>query len=181
VTPTGCSKGAIRGDDIVEVDMRGHTMRGTREATSEIDMHLIVYRMRPDVRAVVHAHPPLTTAFASCGIALDQPLCSEIAITLGSVPLAQYATTGTLAVAESLLPFLMDHDAIMLANHGAVTYGSSLQDALWKMETLEHFAHIALAARQIGTPVILDAAEMARAIAKLANYGPNRRDADSPG
>ena len=161
VTPTGCSKGALRADDMVEVDMRGTTVRGSREATSEIAMHLIVYRMRPDVQAVVHAHPPVCTAFASCGVALDQPLCSEIAVTLGSVPLATYATTGTEAVAESLLPHLMDHDAILLANHGAVTYGSNLDDALWKMETVEHFAHITLAARQIGTPQFLSPAQLA--------------------
>lgn len=159
-TPTGCSKGSLRAEDMVEVDMRGNTLAGSRSVTSEIAMHLIVYRMRPDVFAVVHAHPPLATAFASCGVALDQPLCSEIAVTLGSVPLASYATTGTDAVAESLLPHLMDHDAIMLANHGVVTYGRDLEDALWKMETVEHFAQIALAARQIGTPQFLTPAQL---------------------
>jgi L-fuculose-phosphate aldolase len=179
-TPTGCSKGALRPHDIVEVDMHGNTVRGTREATSEIAMHLIIYRMRPDVEAVVHAHPPLTTAFASCGVALDQPLCSEIAITLGTVPLAEYATTGTLAVCESLLPFLMDHDAIMLANHGAVTYGSSLADALWKMETLEHFAHIALAARQIGTPQFLSAAQLAELAEAKQRYAQRGKSLAQP-
>jgi L-fuculose-phosphate aldolase len=179
-TPTGCSKGALRSQDIVEVDMHGNTVRGTREATSEIAMHLIIYRMRPDVNAVVHAHPPLTTAFASCGIALDQPLCSEIAITLGTVPLAQYATTGTLALSESLLPFLMDHDAVMLANHGAVAYGSSLEDAIWKMETLEHFAHITLAARQIGTPQFLSAAQLAELAQAKQRYAQRGRSLAEP-
>jgi L-fuculose-phosphate aldolase len=159
-TPTGCSKNRLKPEDMVIVNYAGELLAGTRNVTSEIDMHLTVYRMRDDVEAVVHAHPPLTTAFASCGVALDQPLCSEILISLGSVPLAGYATTGTRAVSESLLPFLMDHDAIMLANHGAVTYGTCLEDAVGKMETVEHFAQVTLTARQIGTPQFLSAEQV---------------------
>ena len=118
--------------------------------TSEIDMHLTIYRMRRDVKGVVHAHPPTATAFASSGIALDEPLCSEIVMTLGSVPLAPYATTGSLRLSRSLEPFIPDYDAILMANHGAVTYGATLLDAFMQMETVEHFAKVCLIVRQLG-------------------------------
>ena len=150
VTPTGCSKRAIGCGDLVIVDMEGRHLQGDRHATSELGMHLAVYRARPDVEAVVHAHPVFATAFASSGIALDQPLCSEVVMTLGSIPLAAYATTGTAEVAEALLPYLDQHEAVLLAHHGVVTYGSSLMDALMKMETVEHFAQICLVVRQLG-------------------------------
>ncbi len=150
VTPTGCSKRAIGTTDLVVVDMEGRHLQGDRCATSEIGMHLTIYRERPDVEAVVHAHPVFATAFASSGMALDQPLCSEVVMTLGTIPLAAYATTGTHEVGEALLPFLQEHDAVLLAHHGVVTYGSSLMDALMKMETVEHFAQICLVVRQLG-------------------------------
>ena len=120
----------------------------TRHVTNEIDMHLAIYKVRPDVQAVVHAHPVFATAFACSGLALDRPLCAEVVMTLGSIPLAPYATTGTCAVAKALAPFLPGHDAVLLANHGVVTYGHSLNDALMKMETVEHFAQICIAVRQ---------------------------------
>jgi L-fuculose-phosphate aldolase len=123
-----------------------------RNVTSEIGMHLVIYDQRPDVQAVVHAHPPIATGFASCGLALEEPLCSEIIMSLGSIPLAPYATTGTAEVASSIQPLIVDHDAVLLANHGVVTAGDNLQDAFMRMETVEHFAHICLVARQLGCP-----------------------------
>ena len=149
VTPTGMSKGLIRASDMVVVDMGGRLIRGTRNVTSEIGMHLAIYERRTDVHAVVHAHPVTATAFACSGRALDELLCQEAVITLGRVPLACYATTGTDEVAESLLPHVDTHDAVLLENHGAVTYGTTLQDAFFKMETLEHIAQIALVAHQV--------------------------------
>ncbi len=149
-TPTGCSKRAIGPEDLVVVDLDGHELMGTRRVTSEIDMHLAIYKARPDIEAVVHAHPVFATAFASSGLALDQPLCSEVVMTLGSIPLAAYATTGTREVSQALAPYLQHHDAVLLANHGVVTYGTSLADALMKMETVEHFAQICLVVRQLG-------------------------------
>lgn len=149
-TPTGCSKRVIAPEDVVVVDMEGRQLAGVRHVTSEIDMHLAIYKARPDVEAVVHAHPVFATAFASSGLALDQPLCAEVVMTLGSIPLAAYATTGTCEVRQTLAPYLQDHDAVLLANHGVVTYGVSLMDALMKMETVEHFAQICLVVRQLG-------------------------------
>lgn len=149
-TPTGCSKFLLHASDMVIVDLDGNQLSGTRRVTSEIDMHLTIYRMRNDVGAVVHAHPPTATAFASSGIALDEPLCSEIVMTLGTVPLAPYATTGSSSLGHSLAPFIADHDAILMANHGAVTYGATLLDAFMQMETVEHFARVCLITRQLG-------------------------------
>ena len=150
-TPTGCSKNLLRVDDMVTVDLDGQQISGTRKVTSEIGMHLAVYRARRDIKAVVHAHPPIATGFACAGRALDEPLCAEAIMTLGPVPLAPYATTGTDALPESLAHLIPGHSAILMANHGAVTYGDGLLDAFLKMETVEHFANICLVAHQLGS------------------------------
>lgn len=136
---------------MVVVDPDGRQVSGVRKVTSEIGMHLAVYRARPDIRAVVHAHPPIATGFACAGRALDEPLCAEAVMALGPVPLAPYATTGTEALAASLAALIPGHSAILLANHGAVSYGDSLFDAFQKMETVEHFANICLVAHQLGS------------------------------
>ena len=149
-TPTGCSKALLVASDMVIVDCNGRKLSGARNATSELGMHLAVYRMRRDVRGIVHAHTPIATAFAACGRGLDQALCSEIMMTTGLVPLANYATTGTEEVSASLEPFIPGHDAILLANHGLLTYGDTLLDAFMKTETVEHFAQVCLAAHQLG-------------------------------
>jgi L-fuculose-phosphate aldolase len=160
VTPTGCSKGTMTAKDMVEVDLCGRKLRGTREASSELSMHMAVYNARSDVHAVVHGHPPVATAFACCGLALDQPICAEIVMTLGTVPLAPYATTGTDSVGESLAQYVVQHDAILLANHGAVCFGRDLEDAMLKMETLEHFAQISLNVRMIGNAIPLNQVQL---------------------
>ena len=152
VTPTGVSKGLIKAADMVIVDLYGKLLSGTRRVTSEIGMHLVVYEQRANVRAVVHAHPAIATALACSGRGLEEILCQESAMTLGSVPLARYATTGTAEVPASLRPYLQEHDAILLENHGAVSYGRSLEEAFMRMETLEHLAQVSLAAHQFGSP-----------------------------
>jgi len=136
ITPTGFSKGMMRPEDMIIVDLCGKKLSGSHNPSSEIVMHLTIYHMRPDVGAVVHAHPCTATGFASAGIALDEPLCSEIVITLGAVPLAPYATTGTMELSESLEPFIPYHEAILMANHGVVTYGEDLLRAFMRMESL---------------------------------------------
>lgn len=152
MTPTGVSKGLVKAADMVIVDLQGRLLLGKRNVTSEVGMHLVIYQARPDVRAVVHAHPATATAFACSGRALADMLCQEAVMTLGCVPLAQYATTGTEEVAASLRPYLARHDALLLESHGAVTYGSSLLEAFLNMETVEHLAHVALVAHQLGSP-----------------------------
>jgi L-fuculose-phosphate aldolase len=174
-TPTGCSKALLKPSDMVIVDRDGHFLSGTRNVTSEIGMHLTVYRGRPDVNAVIHAHPPIATGFASCGLALDAPLCAELIMTLGSIPLAPYATTGTDEVGDSLQPFLRDHDAILMANHGLVTYGKDLLDAFMKTETCEHFAQVSLTARQLGCGKLLEGEALAKLQHARARYSANGR------
>ncbi len=149
-TPTLMSKGLMEPDDLVVVDPKGRKVSGFREVSSEIAMHLYIYQRRPDIGAVVHAHPPTATGYAAAGIPLDNALCSEIVITLGSVPLASYETPGTPELAEALAPLVADHDAILMANHGVVTYGSNLLTAYMNMETVEHYAKIALVTHMLG-------------------------------
>jgi L-fuculose-phosphate aldolase len=149
-TPTLMSKGMMTVDDLVIVDPLGQKVSGRRGVSSEIAMHLFIYRNRPDVNAVVHAHPPTATGFAAAGMPLDSALCSEIVITLGTVPLANYETPGTPELAEGLAPLVGGHDAILMANHGVVTYGEDLLTAYMNMETVEHYAKIALVTHMLG-------------------------------
>ncbi len=155
-TPTGTSKSMLTKEDMVVVDLDGRQIAGSKKVTSEIGMHLAIYNRRDDISAVVHSHPPIATAFACTGRALDKPLCAEAIMTLGAVPLAPYATTGTREVADSLAEFIPGHEAILMANHGLVTYGKSVLDAFMKTETVEHFAHISLAVEQLGSASLID-------------------------
>ncbi len=149
-TPTLMSKGFIEVDDLVIVNRQGKKLRGARDVSSEIAMHLLIYGKRRDIGAVVHAHPPTATGFAAAGLALDRALCAELIVTLGSVPLANYETPGTPELAEALAPLVPDHNAILMANHGVVTYGVDLLNAYMNMETVEHFAKIALVTHMLG-------------------------------
>jgi L-fuculose-phosphate aldolase len=123
-------------------------------------MHLLIYSMRPDILGIVHAHPPTATGFAAAGIALDQPLISEIVLTLGAVPLAPYGCPGTDELSETLRPFVPQHDAILMANHGVVAYADDLERAFMHMETVEHLAKISLVTRTLGQQNILDVDEV---------------------
>ena len=152
ITPTCVCKGYMQAEDLVIIDLDGKRLEGHRNVSSEVAMHLLIYRSRPDVWGIVHAHPPTATGFAAAGIALDQPLISEVVLTLGSVPLARYACPGTNDLSDSLRPFVAGHNAILMANHGVVAYGDGLDQAFMHMETVEHFAKIALVARTIGQP-----------------------------
>ncbi len=150
VTPTCISKGRMRASDMVIVDMEGKRIAGKRRVSSEIGMHLMIYRLRPDVCGIVHAHPPTATGFAASGLDLNRPLVCEVVVGLGSIPLARYGTPGTPELTDALEPLIPNHDAILMANHGVVTFGSSLESAYMKMETVEHFAKIALVAHLLG-------------------------------
>ena len=176
VTPAGMSKADVTPPDLVEVALSGERRAGRREASSEIRMHLRIYERRPDVRAVVHAHPPTATAFAVAGEGLMANVLPEIIFTLGQVPLLPYATPGTPGLADSFDAFVGDHDAFLLANHGATCCGPSLLVAHQRMESLEHAARILLAARLLGrvntlTPDQVHALEEARARAGLGAPG----------
>ncbi len=152
-TPTMICKGRMRESDLSLVDIDGNKLRKEeRNPSSEFSMHREIYRLRPDIHAVVHAHPPFGTGFAVANVPLDQPLLSEVILTLGCVPLTAYGTPSTNELVDSLTPFIPHHDALLMANHGAVAYGGDLDAAFYRMETLEHFAKIALIARLVGQP-----------------------------
>jgi L-fuculose-phosphate aldolase len=170
VTPSGMSKGAMRASDLVIVDMNGRKLRGRREVTSEIGMHLLIYRMRPDVRGIVHAHPRTATGFAAAGLALNQPLVCEVVIGLGQIPLAPYGTPGTPELSKTLEPLVPQYDAILMANHGVVTYGADLQSAYMKMETVEHFAQIALVTHVLGQQQLIESADLEKLVAARSKY-----------
>ena len=148
-TPTMHSKGRMTEDSLALTDIDGNALSDKR-ASSELAMHLLVYKMRPDIKAVCHAHPPFGTAFSVAGLAIEQPILSEVVLTLGCVPLTDYGTPSTSELTESMKPFVPHHNALLMANHGAVAYGKDLWEAWDRMETLEHTAKIAILARQLG-------------------------------
>ncbi len=150
VTPSGLSKGFLSTTDLVVVTPEGRKLSGEREPTSELPLHLSVYSRRADVAGIVHAHPPVATGYAVARVPLAQCILPEVVLTLGSVPTADYATPSTSAVAESIARYVDDYSAILLANHGALALGKTLYEAYFRMETIEHFAQIALTARQLG-------------------------------
>jgi L-fuculose-phosphate aldolase len=154
-TPTLMSKRLLEPGDLLIVDQHGNKLNGSRDASSELALHLFIYRSRHDVGAVVHAHPPTATGYAAAGLPLDRALCSEIVISLGSVPLAPYGTPGTIELVHSLAPLVAEHDAILMANHGVVTCGIDLLNAYMNMETVEHFAKIALVTHLLGQQQLL--------------------------
>ncbi len=170
VTPTCVSKGSMRPSDMVIVDMEGQRVSGRRNVTSEIGMHLQVYRMRPDVQAICHAHPPTATGFAAAGIALTEPLVCEVVMGLGCIPLARYGTPGTSELAQTLEPFVPNYDAILMSNHGVVAYGDTLEHAYMKMETVEHFAQIALVTHLLGRQQPLQQVEIEKLLNARTKY-----------
>ena len=156
ITPTGVCKGDLDPDQLLVVDAEGRVVRGSLRPTSEMKMHLAVYRNRPDVEAVVHAHPPRATAFAVARIPMDRVSLPEVVFSLGRIALAEYGTPSTDEIPDSIQRHIPTCDAILLSNHGALTVGTSVMDAYFKMETLEHFADISLSARLLGGAVYLD-------------------------
>jgi L-fuculose-phosphate aldolase len=154
-TPTSLNKGRVVQSDLVEVTLDGAIVREGRTPSTELGMHLYIYRQRPDVNAVVHAHPTYATGFAAAHIPLDKPLLPEVIIGLGPIPLATFAVTSTQEVVESIAPYVQSSSAILLANHGVVTFGKDLDDAYFKMEKVEHAAHITFVARMLGGEKVL--------------------------
>jgi L-fuculose-phosphate aldolase len=160
ITPSGVNKGIMEADQVLTVDLTGAVIAGTGQPSSEIQMHLLAYRLRADVNAVVHAHLPYATACTLAGIDLLEPILPEVVITLGGIPTAPYATPGTAEVPEAIRAYVQEYDAILLARHGAMTVGRDVVDAYNKMEKLEHTARVVLAARLQGPLPPLSAAEV---------------------
>ncbi len=181
ITPAGVCKGLLSEDDPIVCSLDGSKIQGNGRPSSEMHMHLTIYRMRGDVNAVVHAHPPTCTGFAAAGRDLNIGLLPEVIVGLGSVPLAAYGTPGTPELGESLLPYIERHDAVLLANHGAVAWGEELMQAFFRMETTEHFARIALVAELLGGGRALPRREIEKLFAARERYGVKSRTRFEPG
>lgn len=152
VTPTGISKGGMKPEDLVKIDLNGKVLNGDAKPSSEVKMHLKVYQLNSKVNSVVHAHPPLATAFAVARIPLDMPILAEAVVNLGVVPVSEYALPGTDEVPNSIIPFVKDYNAVLLANHGLLTWGTDLTQAFFRMESVEHYCKILYYLKQIGSP-----------------------------
>ncbi len=170
-TPTGVSKGFMSPDMMVVTDLAGRKVRGHRNPSSELLMHLEVYRQREDVKAVVHAHPPIATGFAVAGIPLTRATLAEVITTLGSVPIAEYATPSTPELPAAVRQYIKAHDGMLLANHGALTCGPDLFTAHYNMERIEHFAKISLVARLLGRENLIAREEVDRLQGLRDRYG----------
>jgi L-fuculose-phosphate aldolase len=171
MTPKSVCKGFMTPDMMCVTDLDGRKLQGDRDPSSEMLMHLEVYRQRPDVQAVVHAHPPIATGFAVAGIPLDRAVLAEVLTTLGSIPIAAYATPSTKELPEAVRKYIKAYDAMLLANHGALTAGGDLYGAYYKMETIEHFAKISLVARLLGRENLLSREEVMRLQDLRGSYG----------
>ena len=163
-TPSGVNKGFLRMDQIITVDWEGRVVQGEGQPTSEMAMHLAVYRLRAEIGAVIHAHPPLVTAFSIAGISLEEFILPEVVMSLGVVPTSSYATPTTQEVPESIKGLIERYDALILERHGALTVGPDLMDAYNKMEKLEHSALVILTALQLGRVRLLPPQEVEKLI-----------------
>lgn len=168
-TPRGSCKNRVNENDLVLTDLEGNPVEGGRPST-ELKMHLIAYRMRADVRAVVHAHPTTAVGFSVAGQRLESGILPEVVCTIGEVPIAPYATPSTDEVPESIAPFIVDHDVMVLDHHGALCLGENLWDAFYKLETLEHYAQTLLVAKLLGGAQKLPAHEVEKLIGLRAFY-----------
>lgn len=180
-TPTATSKGLLQASDLVLCDGRGAKVEGHTERTSEITMHTTIYSLRPDVSAIVHAHPPVATGFAAAGKALDKALLPEVIIQLGAVPLAPYGLPGTPALSQNIVPLIPHYDALLLENHGCTTYGPDLWQAFFRMEMVEHFARISLVAELLGGARPLPRDEVQKLFDSRSRYNVNSKASMRPG
>jgi L-fuculose-phosphate aldolase len=170
-TPTGISKSALKPDDICTVDLEGKQVAGTRKRTSEINLHLAIYKARPDVRAVIHSHPPHATAFAVASVDLPTCIHPEAEVILGAVKTAKYVTPGDQRLGESILPYVKDSNTILLQSHGVVCFHPDLEQAYYQLEIVDAYARILLLAKQVGSIRPLDSAEMKELLELKAKFG----------
>ena len=171
MTPKSVCKGFMTPDMMCITDLDGRKLQGDLDPSTEMLMHLEVYRQRPDVQAIVHAHPPIATGFAVAGIPLTRPVLAEVLTTLGSIPIAEYATPSTSELPQAVRKYIKAHDGMLLANHGALTVAGDLFAAYYKMETIEHFAKISLVARLLGRENLIAREEVERLQGLRGTYG----------
>ena len=163
-TPTGVSKGFMTPEYICKVDRDGKVLEANPgfKPSSDIKMHMRVYKERPDVNAVVHAHPMYATGFAIAGIPLTQPIMPEAVISLGAVPIAEYGTPSTEEIPDAISKYLQSYDAVLLENHGALSFSDSLLNAYHKMESVEFYAKLLYISKQLGGPKELSESQVQR-------------------
>lgn len=150
ITPSGIGKGRMKPDMLVLCDLKGNVLEGDRYPSSEIKMHMMVFRERPDVMSVVHAHPPISTAYAICRRALKERYLAEMVVGLGEIPVTEFAMLSTDEVPDSVKPFVHDYNAVLLSNHGALSWGHTLWSAFDRLEMVEHSAKIFYYVERIG-------------------------------
>jgi len=170
-TPTCVNKGLMEPDDLIITGLDGQKLSGERGPSSELGMHLLIYRCRPDIHAVCHAHPPVASGFAAAGVSLNKALLCEAVFSLGTIPVAPYAMPGTPALSAALEPFVHGHDAILMGNHGVVTYGPDLFTAFGRMESVEHIARVTLVTELLGKQNLLSGGDVAQLLALRARAG----------
>jgi len=170
-TPTGMSKGYITAEQLIKVDMMGNKIEGELEPSSEVKMHIDVYKNKPGINAVVHAHPTFATGYAVAGIPLEECVIPEIIISLGSIPLTKYGTPSTMEIPENIRSYLKEHNVFLLQNHGALSIGEDVYKAYYRMESLELFARINFIARMLGNVNVLGEEEVKRIINIRENFG----------
>jgi L-fuculose-phosphate aldolase len=170
-TPSLISKGNLKPDDMCVVDMTGKQISGKRKRTSEILLHLAIYKERSDVKAVIHSHPPHATAFAVAGVELPTCIHPEAEVFLGPVRTAKYVTPGDTRLGESIGPFIKESNTILLGNHGVVCYGPDLEDAYYKLEIVDAYSRILLLTKQLGSVRPLDGDEMKELLALKSKFG----------
>ena len=170
-TPSLISKGNLKPDDMCIVDMEGKQISGKRKRTSEILLHLAIYKEQPAARAVIHSHPPHATAFAVAGVDLPTCIHPEAEVFLGPVKTAKYVTPGDTRLGESIRPFIKESNTILLGNHGVVCYGPDLEDAYYKLEIVDAYARILLLTKSLGSVRPLDTNEMTELLALKTKFG----------
>ena len=171
ITPSGLNKAKLEPSQIATVDIDGKPLSGNYPPSSEILVHVGVYQARPDVTAIIHAHPPFCIACSLAGVSLDDYYLPEVVLTLGKIPTARYATTGTQAAADAVLEYIVNHDSVILDRHGSVTVGKSLEEAMLKLERIEHTAKIVVLAKALGSVTRLPQPEIERLL-QLRPGGP---------
>lgn len=179
-TPTGVSKGFMTPEMICKVDQKGDPLEthGEWRPSTEMKMHMRIYQMRTDVKAVLHAHPQFATSYAIAGIPLNGNIMPEEVIFLGDIPTAKYGLPGTEEIPDAIEPYIMNHNAVLLENHGALTWGNSLLNAYFLMEGLEFYASLSYKARMLGGAKELPEHEVQRLIAVREKYNKIREKSE---
>lgn len=164
ITPTGVSKGGMKPEDMIKMTLDGEILSNNGRPSSEVKMHIQVYKSNPQVKSVVHAHPPIATAFAVARVPMERAILAEAVVNLGIVPVAEFAMPGTQEVPDSIKPYVLDYNAVLLANHGLLTWGRDLTEAFFRMESVEHYGKILLYVNQIGDPKEFNCTEITQLI-----------------